>query len=169
MPVTPIDLKTVGAWAGGVSQRLHVPSHTHVIVDCVDASSVLHGEEHDTDAQTLQVVPAPEQRLHRGHDSVAGMLLVVLNGTLDLVHFLLDVGMVRREISNVCKIVEGGCEAVTRCKPTGRLFYEQNANAEAASRDQLDRKRDSPLLVAIWDMLVDPLNLSETSSQAALT
>ena len=108
-----------------------------LVVDGVDAGSVLPHEQHSGDDHATEQEAPSEHLAERRPEPGPDRGTVVLDLDVDLVDLADDVRVLGRELADEAKVLDRLGAAVTRDEPTGRLVDEEgDAEGEHAAGDE---------------------------------
>lgn len=131
-----------------------------VVVDGVDAGTVLEHEKETTDQESpldLAVAADSQERLPESKTDSRSLLLVC---SIDKGDFLNNVKLVACKLADPAKVLQALLTSALGEKPARSLLDPDTADQEKTTRDQLNGKGDKPLLVvrgqSLADSVVDP-------------
>jgi hypothetical protein len=99
-----------------------------VVVDGVNAGSILPEEEHASQHQTVHNIPASGESLEGLPETNADGRLLVFKGLVNSVDLLGDVNVVGIQLADPAKVLHRLAATVLEEQPTGRFFDPQSSN-----------------------------------------
>lgn len=135
----------------------HLEDSRGVVVDGVNAGTVLPEEEHATQEQTPHdtlVVTSSLEWLPEANTDGRALLFQGLINSTDLLHHV-DIAL--GQLADPAKVLDGFLATATGEQPTGGLADEDTANQQETGRDQLNSEGNQPLLVARSEGLGDTI------------
>lgn len=132
----------------GLADANRLENLGRVVSDAVGTGELL--PEHDAEGQEETVAVALAQRLFPG-DALGGRQLLFQRGP-DLGNFLLDHFAVGGLVSDVRQRLDCLLVPALLHEPPGRFREEEEPNQHEATRDELNRNGDPPLLGALGNM-----------------
>lgn len=131
-----------------------------VVVDCVDARTVLPHEQHASKEQAphdLAVFPSCLEGLP---ETLTDSGSLFLENEVERSDFFNDVHVVGGQVADPAKVLDGGLAAVLGHEPAGALLDPESSEEKHTSGDQLNGEGDNPLSVvgrkSLLNAVVDP-------------
>lgn len=131
-----------------------------VVVDGVDARSVLPEEEHASEEQSPHHVRAGSESLEGLPESNTDSRLLMLMGLVNGSDLFSDIDVGGLQLTDPAKVLHSLLAAVVKEKPARGLADPQGTSEKHASRDDLNGKWNDPLLVVNRQSLLNTVLLS---------
>lgn len=122
-----------------------------VVVDGVDAGSILPHKQHGTNEQPEHVFLAGKGRLDGVPEADANGGAEFLDGLVNGADFFNHVDVVCRQLSDPAQVLDAFLTLAADHQVSWRFADEEYTEKQEARRDQLDSKWDDPLLVAFGE------------------
>lgn len=128
-----------------------------VIVDSVDARTILPEEEHAAEEKTPHQIWAPCERLEWLPEAQAHHSLLRFMSLINSSDLFSDVDISGSQLTDPAEILHSCGPAILEEEPAGGLAEPQSTNEKHAGRNDLNGKRNNPLLVVFGEGLLDTI------------
>lgn len=143
-------MKVLARYPSGVcgAGLTHLEDSRGVVVDGVNAGTVLPEEEHATEEQTPHDTLVATGRLEWLPEANPDGRALLLQGLVNSIDLLNHVDIALGQLADPAKVLDGFLATATGEQPTWGLADEDATNQQETGRDQLDSEGNQPLLVA---------------------